>query len=413
MSKSVAFLVFLACVVQACPFQHIKLSDMTVQQKAKCPHVLLDSEEGAKRRLGFAVNQRTKMGCKCTSTCGSTVTDKFNCPWCYTGAGCGKKGISGWYDYCVFPVDKSYESQTADTKMTLLWNNIDGDHTSSTYPFIGGIVTESVQTTFDNHADVMPEGRVKYIHSMGAVCKFSMTTVASSPFTGIFAPGETAHGLIRLGSALPVTKTTGVVPGVGVKFLRTGVEAANYVALNNLGPLPDNSYNFFQLPLTTHIPAPGALAQKILAKKFIQASQCITMVGLSDVCTYHTNGTKVDKVVFPYKLDMTSSYALPNVPTDQDGLQTLLSRIPANTKLYDITAYTSKGGLPMHIGAMVLNGTCVNSKFGDEHLFFRHQLIEEDWVVNPSYMPGQTEMQTLCGGGQSQTTPPQPQCSTN
>ena len=41
MSKSVAFLVFLACVVQACPFQHIKLSDMTVQQKAKCPHVLL------------------------------------------------------------------------------------------------------------------------------------------------------------------------------------------------------------------------------------------------------------------------------------------------------------------------------------------------------------------------------------
>lgn len=44
-------------------------------------------------------------------------------------------------------------------------------------------------------------------------------------------------GLIRLGPALAVTETSGLVPGLGIKFMRSGVKSGNFVALVKLDPL--------------------------------------------------------------------------------------------------------------------------------------------------------------------------------
>ena len=49
--------------------------------------------------------------------------------------------------------------------------------------------------------------------------------------------------------------TPGMIPGVGIKFLRSGTSSANFVLLKELNPLPDNSHNFFGATLTNHLPA--------------------------------------------------------------------------------------------------------------------------------------------------------------
>ena len=141
-----------------------------------------------------------------------------------------------------------------------------------------------MKTSFDCEWDNMPAARLKYIHSVGGVCKFTLD-ITESPYTGIFKTGKQT-GIIRLGSALDVSDNAGVVPGAGIKFLRSGQSSANFVALNDLNPMPDNQYNFFAVPLHNHIPSPSTPSTIVLSKKFLQASSCITKVGLSDAARY-------------------------------------------------------------------------------------------------------------------------------
>ena len=44
-----------------------------------------------------------------------------------------------------------------------------------------------------------------------------------------------------------------LVPGVGVKFLRTGVSSANFMLLHSLDPLANNNFNFFAEPVSNHL----------------------------------------------------------------------------------------------------------------------------------------------------------------
>ena len=75
-------------------------------------------------------------------------------------------------------------------------------------------------------------------------------------FLRVFQAGANVQGLIRMGPATdPYAKGSGIdlVPGVGVKFLRTGVDSANFMLLHSLDPLPNNNFNFFSETVSNHI----------------------------------------------------------------------------------------------------------------------------------------------------------------
>ena len=102
------------------------------------------------------------------------------------------------------------------------------------------------------------------------MCPFTIDIAADSPFTGLFKPGQIS-GLIRLGAAADFTIpfSPGLVPGVGVKFLRSGTSAANFVALNSLEAIPGGNFNFFAVPLSNHIPdSINDPATAVLAQRF-------------------------------------------------------------------------------------------------------------------------------------------------
>ena len=65
-----------------------------------------------------------------------------------------------------------------------------------------------------------------------------------------------------------------------------------------------------------------------------------------------------------------------------------LISVPENSPMYDVVALTApeeQGGKFVTIGKLVLDGKFTTSKWGDEHLFFRHQRQDEDNKLKPDW----------------------------
>jgi len=353
----------------------------------------------------------TNAGCTCVSACGSTLDDfeGAKCDWCYTDGNCGHIfGRLQHYDYCKYPVqgEKGY---TWQQKEQTHWGQIVADPESGDYPSIAGIFAESIITSFENNWDYMPQDRRKYIHSQGVVCLMSMQVVASG-YTGIFKPG-TAYGMIRMGSALNMGSLeifpSAVVPGNGFKFFRTDVHSANWVSLYTLSGQPE--YNFFKNNQSNHIPPPG-LKEQALAIKFQQASNCITMVGLSDAARYDQDGKESPNPQFPYQLIFAPSQAAYNYIPEQkmsgDQLLAYMAKIPANTPLFTVYAKPSPKSAEIIFGKITTTSQCTTSKHGDEKLFFKHQRMEDDLKLRPEWV-GQMDAKAECGTSTVNPVPPQ------
>ena len=69
-------------------------------------------------------------------------------------------------------------------KQAHLWSQIKADQNIGRY-YQEEALTESVKTTFDDEWDVMPNGRHKSIHSVGAICPFKIDIAADSTYTGL------------------------------------------------------------------------------------------------------------------------------------------------------------------------------------------------------------------------------------
>jgi len=372
--------------------------------------------------------QMTVQGCECESSCGASISDGFNCDWCLTKDNCGTRGFSGSYDYCVYPDTPAFEKMSFQDKNTYFQSQIDKDHTrAAAYPSVSVMLTESSQTSFWDYKDEMPAGRVKGIHSIGAVCQFTLDIDSGSPYTGLFASGP-QHGFVRMGGATTWDKSTaGYPPGLGIKFSRSGVSSGSYVALNTLDAV---TWNFMGLNFSNHIPAPASVATKLLVKKFQQASQCPSQVGLSDMATWAQDGQKVDSPKFPFKLFIVPSAEVqkPNKPKSIDDVMADLESFKAGTKLFTVYACgkgngdaelaPTAGGVetacgdPFKLGDMVTTTDCTTSAYGDAKFFIRHQPIEQDWKLRPDFLK-QYPAKAACAWSTDPTPDGEPrQCAT-
>ena len=176
---------------------------------------------------------KTKMGCTCKSGCGATITQGLAaCDWCRTEDSCGKFSLGGHWDYCVYNSVPEFEVQTSEEKMAQIWaratdSSVVGKSGRiwSFAAMLKPAATESMITTFDDRTELMPAGRDKVVHAQGVLCPFELQVESDSKFTGIFSPGS-VKGIMRMGSAVPVdTPGIGLFPGIGFKFLRSGVRS--------------------------------------------------------------------------------------------------------------------------------------------------------------------------------------------
>ena len=195
-----------------------------------------------------------------------------------------------------------YIAKSASDKLDQLWTQITSDSSSGSWLHLPGVLIEGMKETFDTPGDDMPcywDGcRNKDIHSVGVVSKVKFEA-ASSPFSGIFKGAD--YGLIRHSTAAPYKSTdTNIKPGLGLKFLRDGVDSANLVSMFSVDG--QDSWDFFANNWSNHIPDIVSKALIPLGIKFHTATDYIQAVGLSDMAKYDQTGAVTDPAVFPFKL---------------------------------------------------------------------------------------------------------------
>ena len=145
-------------------------------------------------------------------------------------------------------------------------------------------------TTYENEWDWSPAGRTRFNHNVGAVCKFTLN-ITDSPYTGILKDGIQT-GLIRI-SLLQTKRSLGreYVPSAGIKFLRSGVKSANFVALPQIDERTNNIFASSNTLISQILASNSSttfdnLGNPQIIKKFLQGDDCLSMVGLSDMTRY-------------------------------------------------------------------------------------------------------------------------------
>jgi len=272
-----------------------------------------------------------------------------------------------------------YMASDASAKKDALWEKCIADKTSGSFPegaAIGGIFLESMAPTFTTKGDQMPKEllglktRTKYIHSVGTVGKVKFVSNGNHPFTGVWEGAQ--HGIVRLSSA--AKPSDHLAPGLGLKFLRDGVDSADLVAMYGVNGTPGD-WNFFEKDFTNHIKAAKGAALEAVAIKFSTETPWIQSVGLSDFAQIGEDGRKVDAPVFPFEMrfhpNKEVATLISNAKPDDDMayIGQLESFVPADATLYDIyglDAPTELGGVEHFMGTLQLDGKLTRSKWGDE-----------------------------------------------
>jgi len=288
----------------------------------------------------------------------------------------------------------AYLALSAAEKADRLWSNCLDDSTSA--PWFSSLdqgvklIAEPMCPVFRTPGDELANQgdgttRAKVIHTVGAVGRVEWKDLGGHNYSGIFNGAQ--HGLVRLSLALePDTKELNTAPGMGLKFLRDGVDSANLVAMYSVDG--QQSWNFFKNDFSNHIPKISFAKTATLGLKFATATRNIRQVGISDWGKYGENGVETANPSFPYRLRFhpTGNISFPDTyarPTTED-----LVTIPAGSVLYQVFALDAPeklGGEEKRIADLVLTSEVVTSKWGDQHLFIRHQDMAEDLQLRPEW----------------------------
>merc|ERR1711936_104425 len=288
-----------------------------------------------------------------------------------------------------------YVGLTAAEKMQLLWSKCLESRTPAdwfTTKQLMGMFLESMCPTFQAQGDQLPwEKRLlsygwrnKYIHTVGTVGQVEWRDLGSHPYTGIFQ-GAT-QGIVRFSFAKEPSNTSiSISPDMGLKFLRDGKDSANLVAMYSVNG--QESWNFFKNDFTNHIGTAGPELVP-LAVKFSTATTNIHQVGLSDFARFGETGSEVVDPQFPFMLRFhpTGDIAFSDQyvrPFTED-----LKSIPQGSTLYEVWALDQPvelGGTEKHIADLVLVSEMTTSLWGDKHLYFRHQFMDEDVAIRPEW----------------------------
>jgi len=282
---------------------------------------------------------------------------------------------------------KAYLDLSASEKSRIIFQNC-LENTSpadwfSTFKMLG-LFWESMCPTLRAQGDELPKDRSKYIHTVGSTGRVEWQDLGGHNYTGLFEGAD--FGIVRLSLAKePNEDELNTTPGMGLKFLRDGMDSSNLVAMFGLDG--QDSWNFFENDFSNHI-GEGSAANLPIKLKFSRYAMHVQQVGLSDWSTHKQDGTQVENPVFPYSLRFHPTGKITFPTTYTKPLSEHFATIENGTTLYEIFALDKPremNGIEEHIGNLVTTSRLVSSWWGDRRLFFRHQDMAEDLSINPEW----------------------------
>jgi len=312
--------------------------------------------------------------------------------------------------FCQRLTSSGYIAYPAVLKQATIWHNVIFNRTSGPWPSKNQLSASGFPLSgrtmdpcpsLEAPGDELPVGRVKEVRSVGIIGKVKFVPIArrqnphypltgrQTPYTGIFQGAS--FGIVRISTFRePTPSRTDPLFGMGLKFLRDGVESASLVA--SVGSDGQKSWNVFKNSWSTHLPLP------IYIKPFhievatfaVGASPHVRQVGLSDWARYGENGRRFtdSEMNYPYKLVFRPTGDIVFPDEYHGALADDLATVEKDAVLWDVFAWDNPeelGGREELIGSLILTSPLVPSLWGDTKLFFRHQDMRDDFILRPEW----------------------------
>jgi hypothetical protein len=263
-------------------------------------------------------------------------------------------------------------------------------------------------------SDFAPQGWKKYLHGRGSVAKVKIVPISGN-YTGIFQGAEC--GLLRLSLTYAPIGDRPVAPGLALKILRDGIHSANISALVSLDgqslqkeseeedfkffadPMSNKDFNFFANPMS-NIVAPGDdIGQRLVHRIFKKVSDYPEELRLEDMAAFDATGAAVANFVSPRQLFFVPGESFApggnlKFSESEHEIREDFHKIPPDTLIYkiyavsdrykdfDYSTYTESHSKiflkeAQHIANIVsIEENFISSDFGDDGIFFRHQVHE-------------------------------------
>lgn len=276
-----------------------------------------------------------------------------------------------------------YESRPAKDKLGLLWEQIAADpYPEDDMPrrVPGGWERRKLfsvdfnRASFEHVGDEMPEGRPKLVHTYGTAAPITMHVDDARGYTGMFADGGAA--IIRFSDASGGGKS----PSLAIKFGVDGKPSLNYLALPYRRRDPED-----RNPLTgvyaNASPPPDAVDTKLVAWSFQRTANALggkrlyaVYLPLHHLAGMRSDGTKVDDPNVPDRLELHGTAEAREAMTDHKDWRRSLASLPAGTKLFELRIAPKIDAEAEPYGHVTLDEPFVASRYGDERLFFQHDV---------------------------------------
>ena len=286
--------------------------------------------------------------------------------------------------------ESDYEAQTAEEKQKKMEKAIvdssyimSDDHGMPEFRDLGFFSmwklfkSYQVGKAFDRTDDQM-HGDEKLFHRQGTVIMARLESVGNHGFTGHFQGSE--HLVIRASVAKAPSGTT-LTPGLAVMFLANGAPSTSIFVMPSLDGI--ESTNFFEEDMTHILPESKQTALHLVENTFKRALKdhhskgCARSLTLAHIAAQNPDGTKLaaaDRHT-PAQIVFKATPELKALTADTSKTHDFRLQVEGRGQGMHLFDVYSKVGTQEDLIARI-HGTSifVASQYGDEELFFRHQI---------------------------------------
>lgn len=240
-----------------------------------------------------------------------------------------------------------------------------------------------------NEGDELEKGRRKLIHAFGTEARLRLVIAsgAAGGYTGIFQSG--AECMIGRFSLVSKPTTDKSIPALALKIFIDGDQpSVNLLLMHSVDG--QAGHNYFAQTFSNILPQASSFSTRLLAGVFersaVQFGAKDTNPGrltLEHLSGIQTDGKHIPAPQTPYQLRFkptAQAHALMQHASAEDDFRVKLDSLHIGQAVYDIFIL-AEGDSPENarfLGQLVLASSVVSSHYGDEKLFFRHNMARNE-----------------------------------
>lgn len=277
-----------------------------------------------------------------------------------------------------------YQARKGREKLELLWSRVLAD------PYPEGALPTRVpgawgrrklfsvefnRGSFELPGDELPPERAKLVHTWGTCALVTLSVTGKLPYTGLFASGGTA--LLRFSDATGGNK---FLPSIALKFMVDGGPSLNFLALPKV-LREDGDMHPLSSTFSNAAPPARAFDTKLVQRSFQKTAEALggtrlygVYLPLHHMAGVDGEGKKSETPVVPDRLEFVPTDEAKSVCPSRGDFRTSLARIPKGTKLFDVRVSPRMDKETEPFGELRLDSAWVASPYGDERLFFAHDV---------------------------------------